>query len=208
MRHVKMKLLLITFSTIIPIINSIAPCQLGCTCSNDDSCEYYCQSYKCQEGLYYGSKCMGHYIHPRECHIGFCDPLANYTCRFKKFTGVMCSGDYACYSEYCDLTLGTCQYKSKDSSSSKLTLILLGSIGGPIILMTAVTIIYACVKKRLRNPILEPVHIIVATIHVRAEENEPTVQESLPPSYTESVSIPSNTTINNNYLESSTVVTD
>lgn len=193
-----MRLVSIFLSTIAVITSSDTLCRSGCRCSNDDSCQYYCKNNICQDELSYRSACMGHNIHPRECGFGFCDP-SNNTCQFKTSIGEMCKYDWACYSEYCDLKLQTCQYKSEDSSpalsSSILVPLLAGSIGGPLVFMIIIFVIVR-IKQGQRNANPPSIHVIAATIEMYTVETNTNVQESLPPSYSESVSIPPNTTIN------------
>jgi len=73
---------------------------------------------------------------------------------------------------------------------------LTGSLGGPLFIAIIVIIIMR-IKKRQRNQPSPRFHVIAATIDVYTVEIDTNVQESLPPSYSESVSIPPDTTINN-----------
>ncbi len=148
-----MELLFIFLSTITVITSSVTLCRVGCRCSNDDSCEYYCKNNQCQDSLDHLSECVGHNVHPRECGSSFCDPFSDYTCQFRKTTGEMCMYDWACYSKYCDSKLQTCQYSPDSWSPTSvpiLVTVLVGGVGGTLVIVIIVSIIVR-IQKRQRN---------------------------------------------------------
>ena len=127
-----MELRFIFLSIITVITSSDTLCRVGCPCLNDNSCEYYCNDYICQDRRDYDSTCMGHNIHPRECGSSFCDPSSNYTC----------------------------QDKSTGSSSGPPLYILLPAIAGGIAALSGVIIIIFVIiyiKKQQRNIAPNPV---------------------------------------------------
>ncbi|UJR34225.1 hypothetical protein I4U23_021630 [Adineta vaga] len=89
-----------------------ARCTYGCACSDDSSCEYYCDNGMCQNQVPLWQKCSSYYIHPRQCgSVSYCDPDSSFTCQLKKNYGERCTYSYTCLSDNCDYSSNTCQSK-------------------------------------------------------------------------------------------------
>ena len=107
------KPLFITFVLLLLSMMSDARCISGCYCTDDSSCNYYCQNNVCQTSISIGERCSGYYVHPRECgSIAFCDPNSGWTCQYQKSFDTPCTYDYSCLSGNCDYKTKTCQLKS------------------------------------------------------------------------------------------------
>jgi hypothetical protein len=125
-------LLLLFLTTIFLSMKCISLCEKDCHCISDSTCKYYCgNNKKCRDQISYRESCEGYHVHPRECgSVSFCDPRSGYTCQFKKSNGVMCSYNWSCDSDYCDLSLQTCQRKSGSSSKVPPSIYIPAIVGG------------------------------------------------------------------------------
>ena len=187
----KQAFLLVFLAMIFMPLNCIDLCEEECPCHNDDPCKYYCKGGKCQPKINYGSICSSHYVHPRECgDYGYCDPYSNCTCELKKSNGIMCNTSWSCSSDYCDLTLKTCQYKpdsDKPNSSSKNFMLYI-LIPGCIFLVIFFSVV-AIFANRINNRRLAAVRqthpTVIAFATVYTIEDATVCGESPPPAYNE-----------------------
>ncbi len=175
-------------------LNCITLCEKDCPCVNDNPCKYYCENRKCQPEIESRSRCYGYHVHPRECGFYYCDPDLGSTCQSKKSNGVMCNTSWSCRSDYCDLTLKTCQDKpyspySPDSSSDSK--ILLYTLLPACVFMCLFMGVMIILTKRANNRRLALVYqaqnTVIATNPVYTIQNANVCEESSPPAYSEAV---------------------
>ncbi len=184
---------LVVLAMIFIPLNCITLCEKDCPCADDNPCKYYCENRKCQPEIRYESRCSGYHVHPRECGYNYCDPDSGRTCQFKKSTGVMCNTSWSCSSDYCDLTLKTCQYKpyspdSPDSSSdSKILLYTLVPACAFIYIFGAMIILKKYVYNRRLAFVHQAQNTVIATNPVYTIQNANVCEESSPPAYSEAV---------------------
>ncbi|CAF0826938.1 unnamed protein product [Rotaria sordida] len=181
-----MKVFFIFFAAIfLPICTS--RCEYGCTCYNDDTCEYYCSNHICQNQIPLWKKCSGYYTHPRECGtVSYCDPYSNYTCQLQKNYGERCTLSYSCLSGYCNYRTNTCQ--SKDTPSDWLIPIVLPSVLVVSLIMIFFILIIARRQRRRRLAYYQSPYVVLPPDTCYSYQNSCMVTESSPPPYPGTIS--------------------
>ena len=183
-------LLLVFLAMIFMPLNCILLCEEKCPCGNDDHCKYYCQDGKCQPKIDHGKNCSGYNVRPRECGYRYCDPDSSSTCQSKKSIGVVCNTSWSCSSDYCDLTLKICQYKTysdkPDPPSNNLMLYILIPGCAFLGIFFPIVAIYA---NRINNRRLaagrQTHQTVIAIASVYPIEDATVCGESPPPAYNE-----------------------
>lgn len=177
-----MKTLFILFGIILLPLYAASRCSFGCSCINDDSCDYYCRNFTCQESIPLWRNCSGYYVHPRECGIiSYCDPQSGFTCQLQKNYGEQCTYSYSCLSDYCDSRTWTCEYKY--DTSPWIVPIFLPSLVGLIIFVTFVLVIIRYRARRRALAYYQTPYVVMPSSTPCSYQNACLVGEGSPPPY-------------------------
>lgn len=178
-----MKSLLIVFTIISLAVYTAALCPVGCTCSDDSSCQYYCNTGLCQSQIPPWGRCSGHYIHPRECgSVSYCDP-STLTCQLQIGNGQWCTYDFSCLSGYCDYSTRTCRNKYINADWQLFILVPILIV---VIFLTLLFVVIIIVRNRQRQRAFThcPNQYVVLPPHAPCSyQNACMVGEMPPPHY-------------------------